>query len=203
MIHAYNEYYLPIIQPKLAEMFELAVYGEHIDIDSFASAFLSSPVCKAFETADPVFVSGKSSNELLSLILGKPPVQTENGSFASPEYWVGWVIAYAQWFLNKSYKTLITSFPCSKLMDCYFPYHEMDITKSVELIKSHLSNVSPLRYFRSKKKLSQSDLAILSGVPLRSIKAYEQGTVDIANAQAETLYALSKVLDCSIEDLIS
>lgn len=79
----------------------------------------------------------------------------------------------------------------------------MDITKSVELIKSHLSNVSPLRYFRSKKKLSQSDLAILSGVPLRSIKAYEQGTVDIANAQAETLYALSKVLDCSIEDLIS
>lgn len=203
MIRAYNEYYLSNVQSKLAEMFELAVYGEHIAIDTFALAFLSSPVCKAFETADPVFVCGKSSNELLSLVLGKSPVQTENGNFASPEYWVGWVLAYAQWFLNKPYQTLITALPCSKLMDSYFPYHEMDITKSVELIKSHIIDISPLRNFRTKKKLSQSDLATLSGVSLRSIKAYEQGTVDISNAQADTLYALSKVLGCTIEDLLS
>lgn len=202
MIRAYNEYYLPIVQHKLAEMFELAVYNKQMNIDDFAKAFLSSPACKAFEIADPVFVSGKSSNELLSLILKTPPTQSENSDFASPEYWVGWVLSFTQWYLNKPYEMLISAYPCSKLIECYFPYHEMDITKSAELIKSHLNIVSPLRFYRNKKNLSQSELAVLSGVPLRSIKAYEQGTVDITNAQAETLYALSKTLDCTIENLL-
>ena len=34
------------------------------------------------------------------------------------------------------------------------------------------------------------------------IKAYEQGTVDIAKAQAETLYSLAQTLHCTIEELI-
>lgn len=36
MIHAYNEQFVGIIQPKVAAMFELAVLEEHIDIDVFA-----------------------------------------------------------------------------------------------------------------------------------------------------------------------
>lgn len=202
MIHAYNEYYLASTQSKLAEMFELATYSERLSVDEFMNEFLSSQICKAFETADPVFVCGKSSNELLGIILNKAPAQTENGGFASPEYWVGWALCYAQWYLNKPYRTLVSAYPCSKLLDNYFPYHEMDITKSVELIASHLESDSPLRSLRKRKKLSQAELSILSGVPLRSIKAYEQGTVNIAKAQAETLYALSQVLNCTIEDLI-
>ncbi len=53
-----------------------------------------------------------------------------------------------------------------------------------------------------EKKLSQTELAGISGVSLRAIKAYEQGKLDISKAQGETLYKLSKTLDCSIEDLI-
>ena len=202
MIHAYNEQFVCIIQPKVAAMFELAVLEEHIDIDAFAKKFISSPVCHALENADPVYALGKSANELLSLILGNEPLNIETSSYASPEYWVGWVLSYAQWNFNKPYSTIITAIPCSKLLDNYFPYHEMDISQSMELIAKYLKPVCPLKEIRQKRGISQTQLANLSNVSLRAIKAYEQGTVDISKAQAETLYALAQTLNCSIEDLI-
>ena len=202
MIHAYNEQFLPTVQEKLAAMFELAVLQERIQIDGFADRFLSSPVCRAFENADPVFILGKSANELLALILNKEPQTIETSDFATPEYWVGWVLAYAQWYLNKPYKELIGAFPCGKLIEAYFPYHEMDISQSLELFKSRLPTYCPLKELRKQRHFSQAELAVLSGVPIRTIKSYEQGTADIAKAQAETLYALSRTLGCTIENLI-
>ena len=202
MIHAYNEQFIGIIQPKVAAMFELAVLEEHIDIDAFAQKFISSPVCHALENADPVYALGKSANELLALILGNEPFNIETSSYASPEYWVGWVLSYAQWYFNKPYATIIAAIPCSKILDHYFPYHEMDITQSMDLIAKYLKPVCPLKEIRQRHGLSQTQLANLSNVPLRTIKSYEQGTVDIAKAQGETLYALAQILNCSIEDLI-
>ena len=202
MIHAYNEQFIGIIQPKVAAMFELAVLEELIDIDAFARKFISSPVCHALENADPVYALGKSANELLALILGNEPLNIETSSYASPEYWTGWVLAYAQWYFNKPYATIIAAVPCSKILDHYFPYHEMDITQSMDLIAKYLKPVCPLKEIRQQRGLSQTQLAHLSNVPLRTIKSYEQGTVDIAKAQGETLYALAQTLHCSIEDLI-
>lgn len=202
MIHAYNKQYLDTIQTKLAEMFELAVLTENIPIDTFAERFLSSHICIAFEKADPVFVLGKSANELLAILLDKTPKNIETSDFASPEYWVGYVLAYAQWYLNKPYKLLLSVFPCGKLINEYFPYHEMDISKSLELFTARLPVVSKLKEFRKRKNLSQNELSLLSGIPVRTIKSYEQGTADISKAQAETLYSLSETLGCSIEDLI-
>jgi hypothetical protein len=202
MIHAYNEQYLSVIQRKLAAMFELAVLEEKIDIDEFANRFLSSKVCKALESADPVYVLGKSANELLGIVLNKAPCNVETGSYATPEYWVGWILAYNQWYFNKTYKQLICAYPCGKLIENYFPYHEMDITRSLDLFRDKLNLTCRLKDYRLAKNLSQTQLSLLSGVPLRTIKAYEQGSVDIAKAQGETLYALSQTLNCSIEDLI-
>lgn len=55
---------------------------------------------------------------------------------------------------------------------------------------------------RKKMNLSQEKLSDLSGVSVCSIRAYEQGTKDINKAQVYTLYKLSKVLKCNIEDLL-
>ena len=59
-----------------------------------------------------------------------------------------------------------------------------------------------LKILRNKRRLSQVELSKISNVSLRSIKAYEQGKLDISKAQGDTLYKLSKTLDCSIENLI-
>lgn len=202
MIHAYDEYYLSQTQHKLGVIFELAVNFEKMDIDEFAQIFLKSKVCKAFEKADPIYISGKSANELLGIILNKQPLEVEQGMSCPPEHWVGYVLAYAQWHFNKSFKEIIDAFPCSQLMMSYFPYHEMDITQTMELIKKKLPMTNSLKELRLKRGLSQTELAKISGVPLRSIKAYEQEATKIQKAQAETLYLLARALDCRIEELL-
>ena len=89
-----------------------------------------------------------------------------------------------------------------KLLKKYFPYHEMDIMHSVELFRIRLPEINKLKKLRRERNLSQAELAVLSGVPERTIRSYEQGKTEISKAQAETLYALAQVLGCAIEDLI-
>lgn len=202
MIHAYNEQFLDIIQDKVAIMFELAVLEEMLDIDDFSSRFAMSKVAKALEEADPVYALGKSANELLALVIGKDPPDVEIACNVSPEYWLGWVLSYAQWYFAKSYSTIIEALPCSRLICHYFPYHEMDIMHSMDLIGSHLDLEPPLRRIRRAKGWSQADLARLSGVSLRAVKAYEQGSLDISKAQVETVYRLADTLGCTIGELI-
>ena len=87
MIHAYREQYAEIIQHKTAEMFELAVLNEKLSIDAFAESFASSVVAAAFESMDPIYILGRSSNELIASIMNKPPVDIYTAAYASPEYW--------------------------------------------------------------------------------------------------------------------
>lgn len=202
MIHAYREQYAEIIQHKTAEMFELAVLNEKLDIDAFAESFANSVVANAFETMDPIYILGKSSNELIASIMDKPPVDIYIAAYASPEYWVGWVLGYAQTALKKSFNTLIKVFPCSELLNHYFPYHEMDINQILDVFKEKLAKYSPLKERREAIGLSQSDLSLLSDVPVRTIRAYEQNKLDIKKAQADTVVELARALSCSVDYLI-
>lgn len=59
-----------------------------------------------------------------------------------------------------------------------------------------------LKKVRTACKLSQSELAKASGVSLRMIQQYEISARNINKASGETLYKLSKTLNCKIEDII-
>ena len=59
-----------------------------------------------------------------------------------------------------------------------------------------------LKQIRESRGISQTELAEMSGVKLRSIQMYEQKVNDIDKAQSQTLYKLSRVLGCGIEDLL-
>lgn len=202
MMHAYDEYYLDMAKRKLGSMFEIAVYQEKLTVDEFAERFLTSPVSKAIGEGDPIYLAGKSANELLGLVLEKQVKESEQNMLASPEYWVGWVLAYSQWYLNKTFAEIIKAYPCGKLLLNYFPYHEADETATVELLRKYLPQDCPLKTWRKKRKLSQTQLSEISKVSLRTIKAYEQKKLDISKAQADTLYKLARTLDCTMEDLI-
>ena len=62
--------------------------------------------------------------------------------------------------------------------------------------------MSNLKTLRTRHKISQGELSERSGINVRMIQHYEQGVKDINKAQAITLYKLSEVLECRIEDLI-
>lgn len=122
--------------------------------------------------------------------------------YATPEFWLGWIIAYTQWALNKPFMDIMMAYSPTKLILDYFPLHEMDPNATEEIFKKHLTQDIKLKELRKNRNLSQSELADISGVALRLIKAYEQKKLDITKAQGITLYKLSNALDCKIEDLL-
>ena len=65
-----------------------------------------------------------------------------------------------------------------------------------------MKNVLNITELTGLQKLTQEQLATLSGVNIRTIRSYEQGTNELAKAQGETLLMLAKALNCSVEDLI-
>lgn len=202
MIDAYNKYYLPIIQNKLGLLFDIAINYENMKLDEFIDIFLNSEIPHYFETVSPIYILGKSANELMALLLDKDPANYEMNEYKTPEYWTGYVLAYLQWYFNLKFKEINEIFPIKKIILNYFPYHEMDIMQFVDLFKSKYQKESKLKELRNLNNLSQNELAILSDVPVRTIKAYEQNQLDITKAQVDTLIKLTRALNVRIEDII-
>ena len=202
MIHAYNEIYLSGVMRNLSAMFDIAVNAMELDPNNIALRFSKSAIASGIEKGNPKYLCGKSATELLSELLDKNVAFTQIPLDRSPEYWAGWVLAYTQWYLDKPFSEILYVIPFDKLISLYHPYHEANELKTAEYIKSLFPAESSLKRIRLLRNLSQKQLSDLSGVKLRSIQCYEQGDINISNAQAETLYALAKVLDCSIEDLL-
>lgn len=203
MIHAYNEIYLSAVMKNLAALFDIAVNAEEIDADEFGKMFVSSDVARQIENAVPDMLAGKSATEMLSMILNKDVKYTFVPMDRTPEYWAGWILAKAQWELNKPFEKILNVMPLSSLISLYYPYHEADESKTVELIKqSFPKEESTLKLLRKKRQLTQEQLALLSGVNIRSIRSYEQGENELIKAQGEILQMLANALDCTIEDLL-
>lgn len=202
MIHAYNKVYLGDVMQNLGGFFDIAINAMNYDPDDIALKFSSSPIASAIENGNPDYLSGKSATEMLSLVLECDVPYTQTPIDRSPEFWAGWVLAYAQWYLDKPFNEIFSVIPFNTLISLYTPYHEAPESKTAEKIKSLFPNISKLKSIRKSRRLSQKQLADLSGVTIRTIQSYEQGDVDIRKAQTETLLALAKVLDCTIEELL-
>ena len=209
-IRAYNELYLNDAQLLLANAFDYALNDCEQSPDLFAKIFAFSKQSKEIENGNPAFVSGKGAEELVKEILSSiyPDEKFSKAVFKqekSAAYWVGWVLAYYQWYTVKKFKDIFEKIPLTEILSMYSVYHEMDVTSFVEdLEKRYNSKIgeTKLKKIREAKKLSQNDLAKISGVKKRSIQLYEQRVNDINKAQAHTVYKLAKVLGCEIEDIL-
>jgi transcriptional regulator with XRE-family HTH domain len=62
---------------------------------------------------------------------------------------------------------------------------------------------SRLKFMRTDKGMSQSQLAEASGVNVRLIQAYEQGYKDINKAQVVTVLQLAEALECDVYGIIN
>lgn len=60
-----------------------------------------------------------------------------------------------------------------------------------------------LKQKRKEKGLSQSQLAELADVNVRTLQYYEQGVKDINGAKLNTLLSLANALECSIADIVT
>ena len=85
----------------------------------------------------------------------------------------------------------------------YHPLHEADIRKFVDVANSIVfQKETNLARYRKNADMSQIQLSRYSQVSLRSIQLYEQRQLNIKTAPANKLLRLSRVLGCTIEDLL-
>ena len=210
MTHAYQEIYLSNAQAMLGDAFDYGINACHIPGSSFVKLLAASTISKRLENGEPSYLSGKSgievTREILAETTGKVPDAAPQEHFGrSREYWIGWAVAYYQWFSGRSYSDIFKVVSFEELQKMYDPLHEADITKFADILDVRMREFfadTSLKRIRTAYGCTQSELAKRSGVSLRSIQMYEQRNKDINKASAETLLRLSKVLGCTMEDLM-
>ena len=210
MTHAYQEIYLSNAQSMLGDAFDYAINVCHVPGSSFVKLFIASTISKRLENGEPSYLSGKSGIEVAMEILaettGKTPDAAPQEHFGrSREYWIGWAVAYYQWFSSRSYSDIFQVVTFEELQKMYDPLHEADITKFADILDARMREFfadTSLKRIRTAYGCTQAELAKRSGVSLRSIQMYEQRNKDINKASAETLLRLSRVLGCTMEDLM-
>lgn len=212
MTHAYDEDYLDDVMQGLGGMFQYAVCDCGRDIDGFFCQFISSGVAEQIEKGNPRYLCGLSGIELAGAVFygnegSAPDIEATFQMERTPEYWVGWILAYYQWETGLKFRDMLEcGLPPSKVLSMYL-LHEADKSKFVEVAndivrRGFAKRETNLRRIRRSEELSQMQLAAKSGVSVRMIQLYEQKRNSINKAQAITLLALSRSLFCKIEDLL-
>ena len=210
MIHAYQETYLSRAQTTLGDAFDYSINACHIPGPDFIKLFTASSVSRRMENGEPAYISGKSGIEIVCDVIlestGKQLEAEPQENFGrSREYWIGWAVCYYQWFSARNYRDIFKVLSYEDLTSMYYPLHEADITKFVDIadekMREHFRDTN-LKRIRSSYGCTQSELAKRSGVTLRSIQMYEQRKKDINKASADAVYCISKVLGCSMENLL-
>ena len=210
MIHAYDEIYLGKAQMTLAWMFDYAVNGCRIDVEEFYRMFLTSAYVHRFEKGNCSVVAGLSGVELAQRVIWErtPDEELPQPAFSlarSSEYWLGYSLAYYQWYTGRTFAKIWNAVKLKDIVDMYPVYHEMDIQQFVdrmnELWESYYIDTN-LKRIRMLSGYSQRELSELSGVSLRQIQLFEQRQRNINHTKAENVFRLAKILNCKCEDLI-
>lgn len=210
MICAYDKLYLEKARTALGRMLDFAVYELQYDLSAFFALFISSGVAERFGQGDFTLLVGKSGVELAYEVLEQAgvPHQRIPAKFSvnrSEEYWTGWALAYYQWETALSFKEIVNCVPIAEICVMYSPYHEMNIQQFVDRMNAYYHAMQPetnLKRMRQRAGFSQSELAELSGVPVRTIQQYEQRQKNINKAQVEYLMMLAQALCCRVEELV-
>ena len=210
MICAYDKVYLDKACTALGRMLDFAVYDLKYNLTYFFDLFISSGVAERFGRGDFTLLVGKSGVELAYEVLERSGIEYERVKVnytanRSEEYWTGSALAYYQWETALSFEDVISCVPIAEICVMYSPYHEMHIQSFVDRMNAYYRALQPqtnLKKMRQMAGFSQSELAEVSGVPVRTIQQYEQRQKNINKAQVEYLCMLAQALCCKIEDLV-
>ena len=210
MMNAYDKDYLFHAQKNFGHMVDFAVNTCGYDIDEFFNMFLASNMCVQFENGNPAYIAGKTGCELVRIVIAEvkgAEIEEPDAMYLdkSPEYWLGWSLAYYVWLKNYKFGYVLSAVPAGDMIGMYDTMHEADITKFVSALDERLKEYytqTALARLRTSAGLSQHELADRSGVNIRIIQSYEQRLRDINKAQLSTVAALAKALDCSTDDLM-
>lgn len=210
MTHAYQEIYLSKAQSVLGDAFDYAINVCSFSGTDFVKLFIASSISKRMENGEPAYLAGKSGIEIVVEVIAETmgknlPTKSHEHFGRSKEYWIGWAVAYYQWYSSRKYSDIFKVVSFEDLQKMYYTLHEADISKFVDILDARVKDHFPetnLKRIRAAYGYTQAELAQRSNVSLRSVQMYEQRNKDINKASVETVYRLAKALGCTMEDLV-
>lgn len=205
MMNAYSDLYINDAQDWLGEFLETSVYVLNMDLKDAWENFLYSQYSLLFGTGDPFTICGKSGSEVAFELCNKRVDQLPFIYDRTPEYWLGWSLAYYQWEKNIPFAFITNSVDIDAILLMYKKYHEMDISHfsdEIDRLRRIHKRETNLKRIRMSRGLSQKALAELTSIPIRTIQQYEQKQKNINNAQANYVFALAQALSCSPKDIL-
>lgn len=211
MIQGFANLYIDDVMSNLGSMLDYAVCRCGESLTPFYKRFLASGISREMDLGNPKYLCGMSGCELAMTIAARTgaPLRKEKPdiNIGSPEYWTGWTLGYLRWTLNVDFATLQNrGLPIENLYMRYSVLHEAELSKSLAFAQHALEEYAaadnPLRRARINAGLTQRELAYLSNTTIRQIRAYEQGQVSLLNAGVGTALNISRVLGCSLQDIL-
>ena len=209
MTHAYSEIYLEDAMDSMGVMLDYVVYDQKINPDTFFKMFIDTGFARKIELGDPSVISGKSGIEIAWGVLEEAKYdealfEPEPKTDRSDMYWVGWLLAYFQWHENISFKKIWESIPLYDIRKMYHPYHEADISKSVELLKKMLRKPEKIDIakYRRFKGLTQAELAKKAHMSISQLQRLEYGERKTENLTLRSALSLANALGIDVEELI-
>lgn len=141
MTRAYNGIYLDSAQDILGHAFDWVANTCCDDLALFCDRFSQSRVSSLFESGHPRYIAGCNGAELVNWVMedlnlddyGEPH---EFYADRSPEYWVGWVLAYFQWSRNLAFNLIFKRIPLERILDLYPLGHEQDVRNVADTLSA-------------------------------------------------------------------
>ena len=230
MMRAYDEIYLVKAEMTLAAMLDHAVHGMRQNASTFFEMFVASGVAALFASGDIRTIAGSSGIELAYRVMSLSGaayerVRPRTQSGRSRESLAGQVLARVQWRTALPFEAITTAVPLNDLLalcdeeiaaarralaDAWppvpdAPRPDYNIAGLCDTLTGRLARAGcahPLKTARLLSGLSQSQLAALTGIPVRTIQQYEQRQKDLSKAQSSYLLRLASVLHCDPATLI-
>ncbi len=212
MRETYSEIYLDDAIRNMGEMIE---YGEEacgVKQNLLLRMFIRSGYASRWEKGDPRVICGLSGTELCSRLIEEfcegrdtkpaPIVRYDTGE----AYWRGFVLAYYQWRSGRTFSEILTFIGREDLQRMYTAYHTVSEEKTADELEALLQRrdtISRLQLYRKRLAMTQQELAVRSGVNLRTLQEYEAGRKNLRQAAAEKVLSLSAALWCSPSELIN
>lgn len=128
---------------ELGDVFDYAINTCGIPGNDFTKLFIASSVSKRMENGEPACLAGKSGIEIAQEIVAETKGQElkaepEEHFGRSQEYWIGWAVAYYQWYSDRKYSDIFKVNSFEDLQKMYYTLHEADITKFADIVDSRM-----------------------------------------------------------------
>ncbi len=204
---AYNGIYMEKAMDSMGRMLETAVYDLKQDADSFFALFISSGCASLFACGDVRTIAGMSGSELAYSVMEKSGLRAERtvqrfSNTVSPEMTAGRCLAYYQWKTSLPFEEITAAAPVSEIIGLCGPdATDGEICSRIDSRVRSRFHETRLKTLRLQSGMSQSRLAEVSGIPLRTIQQYEQRQKNINKAQFEYLIRFASALNCDPADL--